>query len=129
MTQALLAGGVMGVLVCVCVCIRVCMHVCVRVCTCVLACAGQGRSVGGQTLFSAIVSFPVADGFRGGSRTPASRCSPGGCEPAALAGGTWGSLGLQQSPSTEGMARTHVGEEEDCSRPAQLLKMCQENEA
>lgn len=115
---------------CVYVCAHVCMHVCVRVCMCVLACTGQGRSVGGQTLFSAKISFPVADGFRGGSRTPSSQCSPGGCEPAALAGDTRGSLGLQQSSSTEGMAKTHVGEEEeDCSRPAQLLKMSQDNEA
>lgn len=106
-----------------------CVYVCARVCMCVLACAGQGRSVGGQTCFLLQSHFLwLMD----------SLVAPGPPLPSALPGAasqlpwqeiTRGSVGLQQSPSTEGMAKTHVGEEEDCSRPAQLLKMCQENEA
>lgn len=103
---------------------KVCMCVCVHVH------AGQGRSAGGQTsFFSAKIPFPEADGFRGGCGTlfsvpppglrascPGRRCSgqpaPGSSSPPPRRGGG--------SP---------CGREEECSRPAQILKTSQDNEA
>lgn len=50
---------------------------------------GLGRSVGGwASFFSAKISFPVADGFQGGSRTLCSQVLPRGWEPAAPGGDT-----------------------------------------